>query len=124
MVNDNDRPMFHSRAVIPVAVTTRRSPLESDKTPHQMPRSARLRRSVEAVLDSLRAALPDLILRSHKNLCSLLSSVRRLYMRQPAETKRGRPASHNREQLLRVGSALREFLSRETRISVPAGINR
>jgi hypothetical protein len=39
-------------------------------------------------------------------------------MRQLTETKRGRPARYTREQLLRVDSALRELLARETAISV------
>jgi len=39
-------------------------------------------------------------------------------MRQPTETKRGRPARYTREQLLRVDSQLRELLGRETRLSV------
>lgn len=74
--------------------------------------------AIEAVLASLRSSLPELIPRSHKNLSSLLNSVRGLYMRQPTETKRGRPARYSREQLLRVDSILRDLLSRETRISV------
>jgi hypothetical protein len=39
-------------------------------------------------------------------------------MRQPTETKRGRPPRYTREQLLRVDSQLRDILSRETRLSV------
>lgn len=39
-------------------------------------------------------------------------------MRQPTETKRGRPARYSREDLLRVDSLLRDLLSCETRISV------
>ena len=74
--------------------------------------------AVEAVLDSLRAALPDLTPRSHKNLSSLLNAVRGLYMRQPTESRRGRPPRYTREQLLRVDSFLRDLLARETRISV------
>jgi hypothetical protein len=74
--------------------------------------------AVEAVLDSLRAAMPDLTPRSHKNLSSLLNSVRGLYMRQPTESRRGRPPRYTREQLLRVDSFLRDLLARETRISV------
>jgi hypothetical protein len=74
--------------------------------------------AVEAVLDSLRASLPEIIPRSHKNLSSLLNSVRGLYMRQPTENNRGRPARYTREQLLRVDTVLRELLGRETRISV------
>jgi hypothetical protein len=73
---------------------------------------------VGRVLDSLRASLPDLIPRSHKGLASLLNSVRGLYMRQPTETRRGRPARYTREQLLSVDSQLRELLARETRLSV------
>jgi hypothetical protein len=39
-------------------------------------------------------------------------------MRQPTESRRGRPARYTREQLLRVDSKLRELLARETRLSV------
>lgn len=74
--------------------------------------------AVEAVLDSLRAALPDLVPRSHKNLTSLLNAVRGLYMRQPSESNRGRPPRYTREELLRVDSVLRDLLARETRIAV------
>ena len=74
--------------------------------------------AVESVLEHLRSSLPDIIPRSRKNLVSLLNSVRGLYMRQPAEARRGRPARYTREQLLRVDSALRDLLTRETGISV------
>jgi hypothetical protein len=74
--------------------------------------------AVEAVLERLRASLPELIPRSNKNLSSLLNSVRGLYTRLPTETKRGRPPRYSREQLLGVDSRLRDILSRETRISV------
>lgn len=70
------------------------------------------------MLASLRNSLPDLIPRSHKDLASLLNSVRGLYTRQPAESNRGRPPRYTREQLLRVDSKLRDLLSRETRLSV------
>jgi len=74
--------------------------------------------AVEAVLAALRTSLPDLIPRSQKQLSSLLNSVRGLYLRQPSETKRGRPARYSREQLLILDSRLRDLLARETRISV------
>lgn len=74
--------------------------------------------AVGRVLEQLRSTLPDIIPHSHKNLSSLLNSVRGIYMRQPSETRRGRPARYPREQLLRVDSALRDLLSRETGISV------
>jgi hypothetical protein len=73
---------------------------------------------VGRVLDSLRASLPELLPRTHKDLVSLLNSVRGLYMRQPSENNRGRPSRYTREHLLRVDSGLRGILSRETRISV------
>ena len=74
--------------------------------------------AVEAVLERLHSSLPEIIPHSHKNLASLLNSVRGLYMRTPSETKRGRPARYSREQLLRVDSALRDLLGCETSISV------
>ena len=74
--------------------------------------------AVEALLASLRTSLPNLIPKSHKDLASLLNSVRGLYMREPTESKRGRPARYTREQLLRIDSKLRELLGRETRLSV------
>jgi hypothetical protein len=74
--------------------------------------------AVKSVLEHLRSSLPELIQRPHKNLVSLLNSVRGLYMRQPTETKRGRPARYSREQLLRIDSVLRDILSRKTSISV------
>lgn len=73
---------------------------------------------VARVLEHLRNSLPELIPRSHKNLSSLLNSVRGIYMRQPSESNRGRPARYTREQLMRVDSALRNILARETSISV------
>ncbi len=73
---------------------------------------------VGRVLEHLRGSLPELIPRSHKSLSSLLNSVRGLYMRRPSENNRGRPARYAREQLLRVDSALRDILARETSISV------
>jgi hypothetical protein len=73
---------------------------------------------VGRVLEELRSSLPDLIPRPHKQLASLLNSVRGLYTRQPTETNRGRPSRYTREQLLSVDSVLRDILSRETRLSV------
>lgn len=74
--------------------------------------------AVAALLDSLRAALPDLIPHSHKQLSSLLNSVRGLYLRPEAAPGRGRLPRYSREQLLRVDGCLRELLGRETRLSV------
>lgn len=44
--------------------------------------------------------------------------MRGLHVRQPSETKRGRPTRYSREDLLRIDSRLRDLLWRETRISV------
>lgn len=74
--------------------------------------------AVERVLDSLRASLPDLIPRSHKNLVALLNAVRGIYARQAADTKRGRPGRFARADLLRVDSRLRDLLARETSVGV------
>jgi hypothetical protein len=48
----------------------------------------------------------------------MLQAVRGLYLRQPTDTKRGRPACFPREDLLKVDSALRSLLARETSIGV------
>jgi hypothetical protein len=74
--------------------------------------------SVQAVLDQLRASLPDAIPRSQKNLDSMLQSVRNLTARPATDTKRGRPSKFPRESLLKVDTHLRMILGRETSISV------
>jgi hypothetical protein len=66
------------------------------------------------MLDSLRSSPPDIIPRPQKNLSSLLNSVRSLYIRRLAESKRGRSSYYTPEELLRVDSKLRELLARET----------
>lgn len=74
--------------------------------------------AVNVILDSLRSSLPDIIPQSQKNLLRMLQAVRGLYLRQPTDTKRGRPARFPREHLLRVDSTLRSLLERETSIGV------
>jgi hypothetical protein len=74
--------------------------------------------AVEGVLEQLAASLPDIIPRSHKNLVSMLQSVRNLYARSATDTKRGRPSKFPREELLKVDATLRGILRRETSISV------
>jgi hypothetical protein len=73
---------------------------------------------VQGLLDQLGVSLPDIIPRSHKNLVSLLQSVRNLYARPATDTKRGRPSKFSREDLLKVDATLRMLLERETSISV------
>ena len=74
--------------------------------------------AVNAILDSLRSSLPEIIPQSQKNLLRMLQAVRGLYLRQPTDTKRGRPARFPREDLLRADSTLRVLLARETSIGV------
>lgn len=74
--------------------------------------------AVERVLDSLRASLPNLIPRSHRNLVALLNAVRGMYARPATNTKRGRPGRFTREVLLQVDSRLRDLLARETSVGV------
>jgi hypothetical protein len=66
----------------------------------------------------LRSSLPDVIPQSPKNLIRLLQAVRGLYLRPAADAKRGRPPRFERAHLLRVDSALRTLLARETSIGV------
>ncbi len=74
--------------------------------------------AVEAVLNSLRASLPEIIPQSRKAFFSMLLAVRGLYVRQPSDSKRGRPPRFPREHLLRVDSMLRMILARESSIGV------
>jgi hypothetical protein len=74
--------------------------------------------AVEAVLDSLRSSLPDIIHRLRKDLFRMLQAVRGLYLRRPNDTNRGRPARFTREHLLRLDSTLQTLLARETSIGV------
>ncbi len=74
--------------------------------------------AVQGVLGQLSASRPDLIPHSHKNLVSMLQSVRNLYVRPAKDTRRGRPSRFTREELLKVDAELRMLLSRETSISV------
>ena len=110
--------VFHGKSQTPILITSGGLLLKATRRRTRRPDPLASAAAVEAVLERLRASLPDVIPRSHKNLSSLLNSVRGLYMRQPSETKRGRPVRYTREELLRVDSALRDLLSRETRISV------
>jgi hypothetical protein len=73
---------------------------------------------VERVIEALRTSLPEIIPRSHKNLSSLLNSLRGIYSRPNIDSTRGRPSHHPRERLMLVDSHLRDILRRETSISV------
>jgi hypothetical protein len=74
--------------------------------------------AVEAVLDSLRSSMPDIIPQVQKDLLRMLQAVRELYTRRPVDIKRGRPALFARGDLLQVDSTLRMLLGRETSIGV------
>lgn len=110
--------MFHARSVIQA--------FANENTDTMSPTRRRSRRldplastnAVEAVLDSLRSSLSEIIPQSQKSLLRMLRAVRGLYMRQPTGTNRGRPACFPRKDLLRVDSTLRALLARETSIGV------
>lgn len=111
--------MFHAWGLAPAFnYSEPKSPMKATKRRARRTDPLASAEGVERVLENLHSSLPEFIPRSHKNLASLLNSVRGLYMRQLGETNRGRPARYTREQLLRVDSVLRHLLSRETRISV------
>jgi hypothetical protein len=87
---------------------------------HCRPHTADLLVSTAAVghdLNCLCVSLFDLIRYHHKNLSTLLNSVRGLFTQQPSETKRERPVRYTREELLCARSKLRKLLPRETRLS-------
>ena len=80
--------------------------------------------AVRAILNRLREHCPDIIPSSDKHLLRMLEAIRHIERRSATDTKRGRPARWDREQLLKIGSHLRAILHRETsgRISLSSFI--
>lgn len=70
--------------------------------------------SVQAILDHLRTALPDIIPHTDKELVTMLRAVRHIHRYPASDTRRGRPSPWKREDLLKVSARLREILERET----------
>src|SRR4051812_9954841 len=110
--------MFHGRRSKSAVTKSGRNFVESYQTPHKTCRPARLSRRSRARARTITQFSARAYTTLAQELSSLLNSVRGLYMRQPSESNRGRPARYAREQLLRVDSVLRDILARETHISV------
>lgn len=70
--------------------------------------------SVQAVLDQLRTALPDIIPQRHYDVVRMLRATRHIQRYSATDTKRGRPSRWRREDLLRVATRLGDILARET----------
>jgi hypothetical protein len=70
--------------------------------------------AVQSVLAQLRAALPQIIPRTDKDLIRMLRSARHLQKYSASETGRGRPSNWKREDLIQVSAILNEILERET----------
>jgi hypothetical protein len=70
--------------------------------------------AVRAIIERLRAALPEGIPQKDKELLRLLRAVRHAQRYSATETKRGRPGRWKREELLTVGTRLSDILERET----------
>lgn len=70
--------------------------------------------AVRAILETLRAALPDLIPAGEKELVRLLRAARHVQRYPATDTRRGRPGRWPREDLLRVVGTLETILERET----------
>ncbi|MGB7922534.1 MAG: hypothetical protein WCF57_04760 [Pyrinomonadaceae bacterium] len=70
--------------------------------------------AVRAILDQLRAALPDLIPQRDKELVRMLRAVRHIHRYSASDTKRGRPSPWKREDLLKVSARLTDILECET----------
>lgn len=70
--------------------------------------------AVRSILEKLRAALPDLIPQTEKELVRLLRAARHARRYSATATRRGRPGHWHREELLRVAARLDDLLDRET----------
>jgi hypothetical protein len=71
--------------------------------------------AVRAVLDQLRARLPDIVPAGEKPTIRMLNAVRHVERRPATDTKRGRPPRWDRKDLLRVAGQLKSILHRETK---------
>jgi hypothetical protein len=69
---------------------------------------------VRNVINQLRARLPDIIPQKDKDLVRMLRAARHARRYSATDTKRGRPGSWKREDLLRVAIRLGDILERET----------
>jgi hypothetical protein len=65
-------------------------------------------------LIQLRAALPEIIPRTDKDLIRMLRAVRHIQRYSATETKRRRPSQFKREDLLKVATRPAAILQRET----------
>ncbi len=70
--------------------------------------------SVRAIIDQLRATLPDIIPQRDKDMVRMLRAVRHIHRYHASDTKRGRPSRWKREDLLKVSARLTDILERET----------
>jgi hypothetical protein len=70
--------------------------------------------AVTAIFSQLRAALPEIIPRTDKDLIRMLRAVRHIQRYSATDTKRGRPSHWKREDLLKVSTSLNDILERET----------
>jgi hypothetical protein len=69
---------------------------------------------VRNVINQLRAGLPDIIPQKDKDLVRMLRAARHARRYSATDTKRGRPSSWKREDLLKVAIRLSDILERET----------
>ena len=70
--------------------------------------------AVRSVIEQLRSALPRIIPHRDKELVKMLRAVRHVHRYAATDTRRGRPGSWKREDLLKVGTQLTAILERET----------
>ncbi len=70
--------------------------------------------AMRAICDQLREQLPDLTLKSEKELLRFLYAVRHIERRPATDSRRGRPGHWRREDLLKAAGALRSLLELET----------
>ncbi len=76
--------------------------------------------AVRALIRQLGDGRPELIPRKDRDLLRMLRAVRRVRRDPATETKRGRPGSCKRVELLRVGARLSDLLERETSAHISA----
>ena len=70
--------------------------------------------AVRSIIEHLRSAVPEIIPYKDKELIRMLRAARHAQRYPATDTKRGRASRWKREDLLKVGTRLRDILERET----------
>lgn len=88
--------------------------MRANRRRHRRPDPLARPEAIRSVFERLRDMLPGIIPKSEKHLIKMLNAVRHIERHPASDTKRGRPSSWKRNDLIQVANHLRFLLERET----------